>query len=600
MEKSKAAIQIEGLFKTIRKTESQIKQMEREVKRSEKAFWDKFHDLEKRKISVDEELLKDFLAEYWFLNKKDDTTWEVIVPRWLDFSVGFLDRSTKGYNVFLINQYTQWLGELPAFLRKEVQIPEPHNIKFDGENVKFPEEDRDYVSDSFGNLLSSVDKGSARVKRGREFDLIASIIESGSLPFIPSPVDPKDLRKPEVNFELKGKYSFQMDAYKHFLKYGAIGLYYMTGAGKSFVTMYTLDSLIGQKLLVVPTLTLTEQWTEYFKEYAPRLLKEVEISTYQGYEKIKDKQYIIGVYDECHQLPANTFSRLATLPVKYRLGLSASPYRNDGRTNYIFALTGYPIGLEWKSIMKILGKHYHDVTAYIVASEQQKINMVSSLLNREKKTIIFVNELAIGHRIANSLGIPFIHGQTKNRMELARDSKVFVASRVMELGVSLKDLEHIIEVDYLFGSRREELQRTGRLFHSESAEAHDIIFTKEEFEKYGKRLHSLVEKGFHIRLKPMVSGSFEIRAHPYSSQVPKKRDKNNRATECSQIVQELFEEGFFVAERTFTQINEELARRGVPSVKHKASTIYGKLNGMVRQKKLYKVKTGKGYHFVQR
>lgn len=58
-----------------------------------------------------------------------------------------------------------------------------------------------------------------------------------------------------------------------------------------------------------------------------------------------------------------------------------------------------------------------------------------------------------------------------------------------------------IEIDFLYGSRQQELQRTGRLMHSEEKDVrHDIIMTSQELESYGKRLWSLQEKGFTIKI----------------------------------------------------------------------------------------------------
>lgn len=582
--------------KIFKETREKLRELEIEVEKKKKEFWKKFKDLEKKKIDVDNELLKDFLEEYWFINKRGEDEYEVIVPRWLNFSVGWLDRTTKGYNVFVINKYTKWLGQIPDFLLKELEIEEAEKIQFDGENIIFEKGKEKYIKEKFDSLLSSISEGSARVKKGKEFDLIASIIDSGSLPFIPNPVDENDLRDTQLKFDFKGKYDFQKHAYKEFLNYGAIGVYWMPGGGKSFLTMYIFDSLKGNKFIVVPTKTLIEQWKEYFKKYAPRLVSEVDLITYQSYNKIKDKDYVIGAFDECHMLPANTFSRFATARTKYRLGLSATPYREDKRTDYIFALTGYPVGLDWNSLMKILGKKYHDVNVYIVKNRENKIKLISNLLHKDKKTIIFVNELEIGHNIANSLGVPFIHGKTKDRMNIARESKVFVASRVMELGISLKDLGHIIEVDFLFGSRREEVQRTGRLFHSEVAEKHDIVFTKEEFESYGKRLHGLIEKGFRINLKPMVTGEFRL----IKREVRKTKIKS-LTSQGADIVETLFEDGYFMKERTFQEIKDELSKRGIPvSSKHHTRAIRSKLKSLVRNKKTYKIKKGGKNFYVQR
>ena len=154
----------------------------------------------------------------------------------------------------------------------------------------------------------------------------------------------------------------------------------------------------------------------------------------------------------------------------------------------------------------------------------------------------------------------------------------------MELGVSLKDLEHVIEVDFLFGSRREEVQRTGRLFHSDIGETHDIIMTKEEFEQYGKRLHGLIEKGFRINLKPMVAGTFQI-----VKQAKEKDIKKGTSNEMNLVV-DLFDEGFFRTEKTLKDVKEQLKKRGMTAVdtSHRTKTIFGKLDGMVRSKKLFK------------
>lgn len=83
-------------------------------------------------------------------------------------------------------------------------------------------------------------------------------------------------------------------------------------------------------------------------------------------------------------------------------------------------------------------------------------------------------------------------------MKVIRENKSLAISMVGELGISLENLQHIIEVDFLYGSRSGELQKTGRLLHSKKAESHDILFTEEEFQRYKKRLFSLIEKGFKL------------------------------------------------------------------------------------------------------
>jgi len=74
-----------------------------------------------------------------------------------------------------------------------------------------------------------------------------------------------------------------------------------------------------------------------------------------------------------------------------------------------------------------------------------------------------------------------------------------VLSRVGDEGVSLPAIQRIIEYDFLFGSRRQEVQRVGRLFHATEAGEHYILMTQDELARYKKRLYSLVEKGIEIK-----------------------------------------------------------------------------------------------------
>jgi len=558
----------------------------------------------KKKSKWDEELLKEWYEEYWHTYPSSDNEWFVAVPKFIPFSLGWLDHTTKGYNIFKVNQYTQWLGDLPDFLRKELNIKEPEKIFVSDGNVIFDEGKEEDIKDKYGDMLSSISKGTARIKLGKEFDIIAKIIENGSLPFVPRPVDDLDIIENKTKISFDGKFHFQKEAWKTFLKSGAVGIYWMTGAGKDIFCCYALSRIKVMKdgkqlpnLFVSPNLTILEQLKkDYFPNFAPELLKEVEegrliLSTYQGYDKIKDKEFGLTIYGECHVLPADTFSRLATIKTKYRIGQSASPYREDGRHSYIFALTGFPIGLNWQSLMKILGKNYHDVNVYIFDSLEQKIKFSTNLIKRDTKTLLFVDKIDIGNRLANLLGVPFIHGATRNRIEIAKESKVFIASRVMEMGVSLKELEHIIEVDFMFGSKREQLQRTGRLFHSEKGKRHDILMTKEEFEKYGKRLHGLVEKGFKINLRPMVSGSFQIKK-PEIVQSKGKGTSTRTGKDYNQIVGDLLDEGVFRVPVTAKQVKERVSKRGIVVSSRISTNINNKLNSLVKSKRIAKFKQG--------
>lgn len=272
---------------------------------------------------------------------------------------------------------------------------------------------------------------------------------------------------------------------------------------------------------------------------------------------------------------------------------SATPYREDGKTNYIMALTGFPVGLDWKTIMEILGKEYHTVNVHVVKDTESKYALVKQLYNPERRTLFFVNLLDVGKRLSEMFSIPFISGETKNRLGIVKNTKSFVASRVLELGVSIKDLEHIIEVDFLFGSRREEMQRTGRLIHSVSEnKIHDIIFTKEELESYGKRLYSLYEKGFRYNLIPHLSGVFSGDEIKIKKRAP---PSTRSSVNYLRILEDLYKEGYFQTERVFVDVCKSAARRGVGSSPEIKQGMHNKLANMVKSGKLYKIESDGGY-----
>ena len=59
----------------------------------------------------------------------------------------------------------------------------------------------------------------------------------------------------------------------------------------------------------------------------------------------------------------------------------------------------------------------------------------------------------------------------------------------------------MIEAGFQYGSRREEGQLMGRLFHSAEKEPeHVILMTDDELESYEKRLYAIYERGFRINI----------------------------------------------------------------------------------------------------
>jgi DNA excision repair protein ERCC-3 len=421
----------------------------------------------------------------------------VAVPKFVkNFQVGWLWKETDSFYIYQFDQYSAWLGDAPADLLEAINFKRGLAIQIDGNVITFDEEGRKDVKEKLRDDLSEIGESSAKIKRGHIFDVIATAVENGCLPFKPRKVSADDLRPQTSKIKLR---SYQKTAVDRFMETGAVGVFHPTGAGKSFISLYLLDVVKGKKQIIVPTTTLVEQWKYYIEANVPHAKAETRIVTYSGWRETEE-DYALTIYDECQRLPADTFSRIAVIKTKYRIGLSASPHREDGRESYIFALTGFPVGLNWQEYMRTTGRAYHPINVHVVRSSSSKLRKLKELLDYSKKTLIFCDTIEIGKAISRDLGVPYIYGETSNRLREIEENKVVCVSRVADLGVSIKDLRRVIEVDFLFGSRQQELQRTGRLMHADHPERHDIIMTEAEMQKYGKRLWALQEKGFTIKV----------------------------------------------------------------------------------------------------
>jgi len=499
--------------------------------------------------SIDRNHLAAFANKpYCILPKAESEAW-VICPRFVPFHVGWLDRQTEAYNVFVVNKYVDWIDELPNDIRQQVGISAKYEAptvadgeleispgeraeawdEFDEErrDTAIPDDERladlDYrelqrlakasdvranqSADDLRERLAAVrDDDTLPLNPEREFDVIAKLIEDGNLPFRARPVDEGDLRNSPEEVDLR---DYQERAWEKFQETGMVGVYWPPGAGKTFLALYAGERIAGEKLVIVPSSTLEQQWEERIAEYCGRP-HEWDVRTYQYLRRGDNMENYTGddgptltVFDENHRLPANTFAKLATIDTDYRLGLSASPYREDGRTEYIFALTGFPVGLNWQELVALGAVRTPDAQVFLYSTAAEKRADVSTLLSeRTGKYIIFCDGIDAGSSLAETLGVPFIHGETPktDRMNLFRENRVVVSSRVGDEGVSLPDLEGVIEYDFHGGSRRQEVQRYGRLMHNGGDEngEHILMMTDEEHEKYGKRLMSLEEQGVNI------------------------------------------------------------------------------------------------------
>ncbi len=129
-----------------------------------------------------------------------------------------------------------------------------------------------------------------------------------------------------------------------------------TGSGKTFVAQLALRSVGRSTLVVVPTLDLLHQWYAGLRaafpgaevgllgggsrDYDAPLLVSTYVSAAAEAERLGNR-FSLLVFDEVHHLPAAFTRVIAQYSIApYRLGLTATPERSDGRDRDLLALVG--------------------------------------------------------------------------------------------------------------------------------------------------------------------------------------------------------------------------------------------------------------------
>lgn len=462
---------------------------------------------------VNPEWMKEWEDHLYFLFQEKgmkEYEWKIAVPKWADsIHYGMLVSEAPGHRIFLVSRYVDMVYDLPEWLREKIGAKkDPLDIKLDLSTMQLKGKDVGKVQEKYNKFLKKQD-GKLVVDKEQYFDLLAQMIEDGIKPFEEKPIPKELFITSKCDFELL---SYQKEAWEKIKKNGMAFICWPPSAGKTYITIYIHTQTKGPHLVAVPQLTLQEQWTEREELYTDLKVNistnqqamqesDVTILTYQSVIKHAHKvKWTSVTIDEGHHLPANEFSKMAAIERVITLGLSATPHREDGRERYLFALYGEGIGVDWESMKKLGIIKNPDLHVWIVKNEKGRMDKLDELLSDERRTMIFSDEIELGKQVAKKYGIPFIYGDSKDRMNTMRLSKTFIISRVGDEGISLPDVERVIEISFLKGSRRQELQRFTRILHSKSekvGEGH-IIFDPEEYTLYHKRLFGVLDRGFKV------------------------------------------------------------------------------------------------------
>ena len=204
-------------------------------------------------------------------------------------------------------------------------------------------------------------------------------VENSAGGFEPLPLDSRLVREP---------FPYQAEAVDAWWKAGRRGVVVLpTGAGKTYVSQMILERLRRSALVVTPTLDLMQQWygvlsTAFemkvglvgggYYEVEPITVTTYD-SAYIHMERFGDR-FALLVFDECHHLPGPSYSVAAELSLApFRLGLTATPEREDGAEDRLTGLVG-PIVYR-REIGELAGTflaEYETITLRVRLSDEER------------------------------------------------------------------------------------------------------------------------------------------------------------------------------------------------------------------------------------
>lgn len=436
-----------------------------------------------------------FMKKPYILRPIKADRYELIVPRFVGLSAGWPVRQDGEFNVYHVSRFIDLITPVPDWLRGDLDWEPPKfGAHIEGDWLVVDKGDPVEIWRELGGgkKFSGRDGKRLRMIQRQRFQVIRDLIRQGILPYTPQPISKELLRPATGKVELRAE---QLRDFQTFVEYGAVSVFATGGAGKTFFGMYAADCIRGPKLILTPRRLIGAQWEERLRLYAPGALGETEIRTYQSLKtKPLNKKYSLIIYDEIQHMPADMGIRAASAEAAARIGLSATPWREDGNEDIIPALCGVPVGMDWPS------GETAETTLWIVDTEADKFNMVETLLQKPTagKTMIFVYRIDVGERIARLLGIPFIHGGTSHQYEAMQKAYTFVVSKIGDAGVSL-NTTRVIELDWL-GGRAEAGQRALRTRHATDKSELHLLMTRGEYHKQSGRLAALAALHFDVKV----------------------------------------------------------------------------------------------------
>ena len=179
-----------------------------------------------------------------------------------------------------------------------------------------------------------------------------------------------------------------------------------TAAGKTYLAQMAMQATPRTTLILVPTLDLMHQWYAHLVAAFPdaevgllgggsRDKTPILVSTYDSaaiHAETLGNQYALLIFDECHHLPTDFNRVIAEYAIApYRLGLSATPERTDGKHADLNILIGKEVYRKRAEDLagKALAEHeIVQIKVKLAQQERERYNQLIQLRNdflRESK-----------------------------------------------------------------------------------------------------------------------------------------------------------------------------------------------------------------------
>ncbi len=154
---------------------------------------------------------------------------------------------------------------------------------------------------------------------------------------------------------VRSPYAHQAEALMGWIQGGRRGVVVLpTGSGKTYVAEMAIREISRSTLVVAPTIDLMNQWHDRLETAFDAKVgslgggyhdvTDLTVTTYDSAYRHLEKlgnRFGLVVYDEVHHLPGPSYAMAAESCIApFRLGLTATPERGDGREDVIEQLVG--------------------------------------------------------------------------------------------------------------------------------------------------------------------------------------------------------------------------------------------------------------------